>query len=314
MIGLGVDMGRRHETLPPYWPEGAAYAADFASGRYQRDGEEIAPGHAFSFSRPGPAWARDKAGNISAFETGMLRRNDRGAVLEGARTRLSRGPLELGGSQWISEGSASFAALPAEGLFITPCRLFSGGFAYSRRSTALMDLVQDVPVSIRVRYRRGTSGNFGLYMRNEAGQQSVLSGPVGTMSVSGTGSGGWSRIELRTLGDTLYELTCAFTPNASQPYRLGISPRSDIAGDYVDVLAAQLTLEPMAGEWMLADPGNISVQPADSLVLHLPATPGGLALRLADGRSRSFAGLAGDWSVPLEIEPPLALLSAVQGV
>lgn len=65
-----------------WWPQGAAFAADFVSNRYMREGIEVAAGEALSFVRPSVKCVRDVSGQWRSFGAGQPGRTNRGLLIE----------------------------------------------------------------------------------------------------------------------------------------------------------------------------------------------------------------------------------------
>lgn len=256
-----------------WWPDGAVFAADFINRRYMRHGAEVSEGEAFTFNRASPAWSTATDGSLVAHGINEPRFGPGGLLLEAARTRLSLGPVQLATSQWSNSSGAVSTPLPPEGLFAAPVRIASGGFDFSRRVSAPMELTAGTPVHIKVRYRAGTSPNFGVYMRsNAANLQSVVSGPVGSLTSLFTSGGAWSDL-LNTSQTTWAEVEATFTPASTQPdWQLGLSPRSAVVGETVEVLAAEVLNGAGPSSWILGDPNAPTNRNEESIVItSLPA-------------------------------------------
>lgn len=83
MSGIGLCAATRP---PRWWPEGAAFAADFVSNRYMREGIEVAASEVFSFARPSAKRARDVSDQWFGFGAGEPARTNRGLLLEAEET------------------------------------------------------------------------------------------------------------------------------------------------------------------------------------------------------------------------------------
>ncbi|MEO3386750.1 hypothetical protein [Mesorhizobium sp. CAU 1741] len=294
---LGVDLATRPSAALGWWPADATSAADFVTGRYMRGGAHVAGGAAFAYSRTGAGWATDSAGAVHAFGDGDMRLVDRGLCLEQARTRLSFAPLAIGASPWTAMGATVLAVLGADGAFPSPCRIGSDGTLFARRNSGPMELATGQTVRIKVRYRAGTSGQFGIYMQT-GGTASLFQGPVGNLVATTTSAGGWADATNTDLGDGLHEVEADFIAGASETnWMLGVSPRSDTFGQYVDVLGAMVADGGGTTEWIFGDPGAAVTREADQLEIHLPAGTHDLTLGFDDAADQAMEGLSGDVSL-----------------
>ncbi len=298
---VGLDLATRPPEAQGWWPADASYAADLIGGRYMRAGSHVARDDALTFSRAGAGWAADSAGAVQAFAGDAMRLVDRGVCLEKARTRLSLAPLGIGASPWSAMGATVLAVLEADGAFGSPCRIGSDGTLFARRNSAPLQLDASQTVRIKVRYRAGTSGQFGIYMQTGA-TASLFQGPVGNLVSTTTSAGGWANASNVDLGGGLHEVETDFVAGASAAnWMLGVSPRSATAGHYVDVLGAMVVDGSGTTEWIFGEPGETVTRQADQLRLHLPGGTHDLTLSFDDAADQLIEGVSGD----LLIEPAM---------
>lgn len=299
MIGVGLDAGLPLARMK--WPQNLTFAADLRGDRYMRAGEHIARETAIAFSRASPGWVEDSTGNVQVFATNKPRFTDRGLCIEAKRTRLSLAPLGIGGSSWSSLGASVLAVLNAEGLFEAPCRVGSDGTLYARRNSTAMQLDSDQTVHLKVRYRAGTSSNFGLYMQ-QGGSASLFQGVAGSLSSTTTSTGTWANARNINLGNELYEIEVDFTAGAGATnWMLGVSPRSSTAGQYVDVLGAMMVNGGGPCEWIFGDASQQVTRQADQLQLRLPAGNHDLTLSFDDASDQQMESVSGDVSLAASV-------------
>jgi len=284
MLGIAAELDCR----PPlaWWPEDAVFAADFAGWRFMCDGTPIAATQAFALLRMGPAW--DDA--VQELAANTPRRSAAGLLLEEARQRLSDHPATPTDWTFLS-GMPIVTPLPGEPPF-SPIRIASDGNIFARVNLGPQSLASGERISLRVRYRAGTSERLGVYMRDEvSGVQSILDGPAGAIAAQSASGGAWSNIVNTVLGGGLHEVTATIAVNTSSAgWRMGLSPRSTVVGADVEVFGAMNEKRDRAGNWLLGQTN----QPAEQLVLHLPEDDRVLEVQLDDGSTQSIEGVGPD--------------------
>lgn len=294
MVGLKIQPVARETPVRSWWPSGAGFAADFIGNRYMRAGSHVSQATALTFTRPSAGWATDSNGKVHAFAANEMRRTTEGLQLEGARSRLSLAPLALGSAHWTSQGATIQAVLPADGSFPTPCRIASDGTAYARRVSAPMSLTAGNTVRIKIRYHAGTSSRFGLYMQTGA-TTSLMEGPVGYLTPNTTTAGSWANVANLVLSDGSHEIETDFTPAITAAnWQLGVSPRSNIAGEYVDVPGAMVASGSGVTEWIFGEPATPYIRATETLTLHLPAGAENVTLSFTSAGTQAFPA-SGNW-------------------
>ncbi len=297
MVGLKLRPGAGEITTRRWWPANARFAADFAANRYMSGGGHAAAETALTFTRASAGWATDSTGRVHAFAANEMRRTAEGLRLQAARSRLSLAPLALGSAHWSSLGATVQTGLPADGSFPTPCRVVSDGTVYARRVSATLSLTGGVPVRVKIRYRGGTSPRFGLYMQIGT-TVSLFEGPVGNLSASASVVGSWANATNVVYPDGSHEVETDFTPaSTATNFQLGVSPRSAIAGEHVEVLGAMVASGAGATDWILGEPAGPFTQAGESLTLHLPVETTTTTFAFANGADQTMPA-AGDWQVP----------------
>lgn len=88
---------------PYHWWDFLANRALFASADV--GGVESTPGWSYTRADAQTAYAQDSAGNLIPFATGVLRRTDRGVLIEGARTNLLLRSQEFDNASWPKSDS-----------------------------------------------------------------------------------------------------------------------------------------------------------------------------------------------------------------
>lgn len=206
------------------------------------------------YTKDGRLRVSTEAGNGVYDSTGAWRVSGTGAdvaailgqpdVVSEWSSAINLDPKNVASSNWSTQGSTSpvFTNIPGVGAFQTPTRIASDGQTFARRNSSQLSLTTGVPVQIKVLYRAGTSPNFGVYVHYAAGATtSQIMGPVGALASTATAAGTWSSIVNTNLGEGFYMVEATFTPSATRTdFQLGVSPRSSVVGQYVDVYAAAI--------------------------------------------------------------------------
>lgn len=292
MIGLGI--GGHSRAAPIWWPPEAAYSIDFVAGQFMQAGNHVARSSAVTFSRPSAGWVAGSAGAVLAFGENEMRVSARGLCVEAARSRLSLAPLDVGGLPWTDSGAELVAILEPEGMFSRPCRLASDGTLYAHRKSAPVALESGQTVRVKVRYRAGSSSQFGIYMLSGPAS-SLFQGPVGNLVSTTTAAGAWANPVNANLGGGLYEVEVDFIANATAAnWILGVSPRSATPGQHVDVLGAMIVDGAGPTQWIFGDPDAPFTRQAEKLWLHLPPGTHDLTLGFDDAATQLLPAVSGD--------------------
>lgn len=108
MSGIGLALTTQPSASPRWWPDHAAFAADFVARRFMAGNQARAFSEIMSFARPSPAWAMSKTGTLQAYPVDAPRLTDAGLLLEGAATNVLRRSTGLSdASAWSAEGFAT---------------------------------------------------------------------------------------------------------------------------------------------------------------------------------------------------------------
>ena len=295
MVGLKMCyMGGAAVSARSWWPSGSVFAADFTRNRYMRSGSHASAGSALTFARASEGWATDSNGTVHSFAANEMRRTGRGLRFDGPRTRLSLAPIALGSAHWIGQGAIVLSTLPPDGSFSAPARIASDGTAYARRISALISLDGGETVRIKIRYRAGTSSRFGFYVQTGA-TTSLLEGPVGNLAPNTSSAGSWAAVTNVSLPDGSQEIEADFTAaTTAANYQLGVSPRSNVSGEYVDVLGAMVVGGGGATDWIFGDPAAPFTRLAEEMTLHLPEGTDNATFTFADAPDQTLPA-NGDW-------------------
>lgn len=93
---LGLQLATDLHRPDAWWPHGAAYAADFASDRYMREGLAVSRGQALSVARNSPKMIQNSAGQWQSVPANTLARSDLGASFEPASTNCIHNSAMVG--------------------------------------------------------------------------------------------------------------------------------------------------------------------------------------------------------------------------
>lgn len=165
---------------------------------------------------------------------------------------------------------------------------------------------------VKARYRVGTSPNFRLIVRsNSAALQSTISGTVGNLASTEESIGEWSNVVNDSRGGGLYEASATFTPfQTLSDFRIGPGPGSAIAGQYVDVLGAEVVQGDGPSSWILGNVGSTYTKASDILGI-APYTDDTYDLR-AILLNNAVEVVAGSASGNITLDPSSLTLPQVQ--
>lgn len=141
MLGLSLGTAR----LPPahWWPQGAAFVADFRNQRFRIRDNAVPRAEAFDFARTGKKWARRAEGSWVEFASDQPAITDLGLSLEPAGTNLASpgptgavvGTVNSGGALptgWVANGALTTQIVSITSLLGLPAvRLRISGTASS---------------------------------------------------------------------------------------------------------------------------------------------------------------------------------------
>lgn len=270
-IGLGIGIGKRRDILAGWSIGAAATDIDFASRRVASNGRPrsfdafMAYNAGSGFSRASAAYDQRLSDPlvIDPYAADAPRLRGDGLLIGPAATRLSLNPQNP--QAWINDG-ATLTNLAADGQW-SPLQVASAGSAsHGVRVASVVAFTSGTPVSIRVRYKPGTSGRFRVNAYNmTTTNTSVVSGPTGSIASLTTLAGAWSNINNVAVGGGLYDLEATFTPNGSANHIVSAGPDSATAGQNVIVYGGQVTNTPYPREWILGTAGSTQAVAQDVL-------------------------------------------------
>jgi len=148
----------------------------------------------------------------------------RGVLIETQATNLM--PYSAASAaHWVADAStASDLALSALGMF------------------AGVDVVAAQPYALTIFYRAGTSGQGRLVFSGLAGGETHFSGLAGAMSVTRADIGPITNASETMLADGVtYRINLVYTPTSSGSVSVGLGPQSNVPGETIIVLGAQIT-------------------------------------------------------------------------
>ncbi|MBU1175698.1 MAG: hypothetical protein KKH72_09885 [Alphaproteobacteria bacterium] len=157
-----------------------------------------------------------------------------------------------------TDNGAISGPLATEGIF-SPWRIVSDGAIWHRRRSTAFSTVAGTPMGFAVLWRAG-QGNHGriTFYNTAAGTTTISDGAIGAIATSGADFGPVTNLSQTQFTDGNWLVTGVFTPNAtlSGAAELRIGPDGATAGDYVDVLCAQVTNTPYSyADWIIGGTG-----------------------------------------------------------
>lgn len=219
-------------------------------------------------------YADDAAGAYSAFAANVLVRTSRGLQAAPTRTRL-HGEFP----KYANSLESTDTALPTEGIF-SPYRVASNGAAYHRRNIAGDGVLTLGTTYVwRYRYRAGTSPRTRITLATPSGQLSVW-GPVGALTVVGSGIGTMTISSQTLLPGGDFEIIGTVTLAATETFSVGCGPDTVTPGQYVDVIAMQVTDGTFAVPWIMGGAAGATVAGNQQVIsgIPTPTTEAGLAV------------------------------------
>ena len=306
MLGLTLMTGR---PSYPWWPAGAACAADFVNNRYMRDGVAVDCATALAFTRSTAKLAQDSSGAWHSFDVDVPALTDRGLLLEPAATNhvpnaamagAALGVIGAGGSLPTGWTVADFASVEITatgtetGLPFIELRLrhenSTGGNQYPR-------LVCAVAIAAGI----GEQWTASCFYKKIAGAWPAITGAflnveeVGTTIAYATADRP-DHLETRT--------RVAATWWTSSPGTIGLDMRALMfnlsPGELLDVTlriyAPQLAKEAVASSPIITS-GSAATRAADAASLSLPGGTYSVALAFDDGSTQSVGGQSGSYNL-----------------
>lgn len=308
MLGLGLQSAR---ATYPWWPEAAAYAADFVNNRYMRNGVPVDRMTAIGFSRTSPKLAQDRDGVWRSFANNIPAATNSGLSLEPAATNMvanngmvgavtgvvgSGGALPTG---WLASAfdTVTVQSIGTEdGLPYIELRLQSSNGSGATKYVTI-SAAQDVPALINQQW------TASCFYKRIAGVWYPDIG-VSFLNVAEIGDSILYRVAGRT-GDMTTRTRLAVTWTTDRPgtitLRMTIVLFSVSPGDSVDVTtriyAPQLAIEPKASSPIITS-GAAATRVADMATLLLPSGTFMLTQTFADASIHTTAGVSGVYQLP----------------
>lgn len=217
-----------------WWHPKAALAADFHANRYALAGAGAARDALVSTTRSSSHLLAEVGGAFQSFGPNMLAvLPGIGAYVGGQVTSLVANGNNLAAPGWTNNG-ASIADLgsTALNLFRLVEVSSAGAVTHTRMNSALFTVASGDKIAVQVYYRAGTSGRVHLRFYNQDTSSSVITGPVGSPSVTTQDAGTLSIVGSDLLPDGVtYRTRIIWTVNfTGTTARLGIGPDSTTSG------------------------------------------------------------------------------------
>jgi hypothetical protein len=180
----------------------------------------------------------------------------RGLLLETAATNLIDEAIARA-DKWTGPVSRTNRALGALGFF-DGVALASQGVNWHRATVGEQALSAGQSYAISVYGQLGTSGKFRFDFRSSSsGQTSQLRNTFSNMEVT-NGAGVFSNITVDALPNNVFCLCGQFVPSVSGTYSASLGPYSNLAGESIIGLGAQLEVGSTATSFYPASSGNVT--------------------------------------------------------
>ena len=184
------------------------------------------PGWSYTRADAQTAYAQDSAGNLIPFATGVLRRTDKGVLIEGARTNLCLRSQELDNGSWTPANttvSANATTAPDGTTTADKIIASAGSAAHLIQQSRTVTISTAYAASVYV--KASEYSKFGITENNTSGAYATFN-LSGAGSVINTGLGGSGLI--RALGSGWYHVTLLYTTGGAQTtYRFDLNPLPD---------------------------------------------------------------------------------------
>jgi len=314
MVSINLSIGRTVRAA--WWPAGATWAADFATGRYMVAGSPVTADAAFTLLRASAKLAPDSTGRLTSFASNLPALTDLGLLLEPAATNLCTWSSELTDSSWVKNSCALTTGQPdptgASGATLIEEQ--SSGALLRRQSNLTVTSGETYTVSIFV--RRFNTDWCRLIVGDSTGLSNAAwtwfnlqTGVKGSSGNGGTGFGYQShRCEI--LGNYLRISVTVLAPSATMNVGLvtasgdGQTSRANVGGGPglgggVIVWSAQFEVGATATSAIVTG-STTAIRAADILQL---ATASGqsVTVTFADGISQVVSAPTGPFTVPMPL-------------
>ena len=200
---------------PYHWWDFIANRALFASADV--GGVASTPGWSYTRADAQTAYAQDSAGNLIPFATGVLRRTDKGVLIEGARTNLCLRSQEFDNASWTkTRCSATANAITAPDGTLTADKLTEDTSNNSHQALQTITVASGVmTATIYFKAAERTFAQVSMSDNATGTAQCVFNlsnGAMGTPSVNGS----WTSVSaaISTLANGWYRCSVAATRGA----------------------------------------------------------------------------------------------------
>lgn len=240
----GTERGR-----VPEWAVGMDMWSDFT----RQDGMGVNDNHAQTIYAP------NAAGVFMPFEPNALVRTNQGLQTTPSRTGLVPDTRPINGTL---EGSSIVTSIPDELGFVGSARVASSGTATSGvRVMPATTMVAGTVYAWQLFMRAGNGGRCRVNFINTNNAQATLSGLVGALPASTTGSLGTIVRQMQTeVAPGLWYVSGTFVPSDDTALiRFRTGPDSATAGDFVDVFYGNVEVGAFATAPMFTSGSAISI-------------------------------------------------------
>lgn len=292
---------------PAWVPGGALWAVDFADeDRAFVSGVELpaAEDAIHSFSRSGAGTYLDASGDYQTFADGVIRRGDKGVLIESSDTRLSRYP-RTPLTNWVNTNLQSKTAYAGTfcGIFSDSAVLASNGgnFHHAEVDTGFP---MTGPTAFAFIVQPGTSGDFRTFVRNVTTSLTTsVVGPFGSASVGNQSAGNIVDILETQIKPGIWLIEAVYEPASPGPsFALRMGPNSSVAGQTLIVHGAWVKTSLQRSSPIIANGTTQGVtRGADVCVLSVPSGTYDVTVKFFDDTTQTLPGevVSGDqYTIP----------------
>ncbi|MCD7059663.1 hypothetical protein [Pelagibacterium xiamenense] len=309
MIGLALTPVPARSAA--WWPAGSVFAADFANGRYMKDGVHIPQSAAFTLTRASEKLAQTRSGEWKLFPPDVPAITDLGLFCEPEETFYPVNALFEGALPGVvGSGGAlptNWTVLVSSGLSIEVVHTgLHGDAPYIRLRLFGTTTGTDFQIALNAYTQAAAAGETwtaALSLRHVAGETAGLTAYVRVVEETNGTFLAASSIDLPAgtdfaRGIASRELANTSTSNIRSRLRLTYPSTGVFIDHTLDLLAPVLVASETTDTLVLTGPYHPAIRQQDTVVAQFPELPQDVLLAFTDGSASVEGPVTGPLTLP----------------